>query len=99
MLGYRSYMNILSVRIDKEAREGAVFVGVPTMNFASVELYTHFISYIQVQDDTVRGVVIVLICVLGDGTGPDLDEDTKIPKTKLIISFLKIHVDERKDMH
>lgn len=72
LLGYRSYMNILSVRIDKEAREGAVFVGVPTMNFASVELYTHFISYIQVQDDTVRGVVIVLICVLGDGTGPDL---------------------------
>lgn len=70
----REYINvsILSVGVDEEAREGAVFVGVSAVNFASVQLYTHFVPHIQVQDDTVGGVVVVLICILSDCTGPHL---------------------------
>ncbi|MEQ2270470.1 hypothetical protein XENORESO_015913, partial [Xenotaenia resolanae] len=63
---------ILSVWVDEEAREGAVFVGVSPVNFAPVQLNTHFVADVQVQDDTVGGVVVVLICILGDCTGPHL---------------------------
>lgn len=65
-------VSILSVGIDEEAGEGAVFVGVPPMNFASVQLHTNFIPHVQVQDDAVGGVVVVLICILCDCTGPHL---------------------------
>lgn len=65
-------VSILSVGVDEEAREGAVFVGVSPMNFAPIQLYTHFIPHIQVQDDTIGGVVVVLICILSDCTGPHL---------------------------
>lgn len=63
---------ILSVRVDEKAREGAVFVGVSAVNFAAVELYAHFIPHIQVQDDAVGGVVVVLIRILSNCTGPNL---------------------------
>lgn len=39
---------IQSVGIDEETREGAIFIGVPPMNFATVQLNAHFISYVQV---------------------------------------------------
>lgn len=67
----------LSVGVDEEAREGAVFVGVSSVNFAPVQLHKHFVAYVQVQDDTVGGVVVVLIRVLSDCTGPHLDKDRK----------------------
>lgn len=70
----REYINVstLSVRVDEEAREGAVFVGVSAMYFAPVELYAHLVSHIQVEDDAVGGVVVVLICILSNCTGPHL---------------------------
>lgn len=58
-----------SVRVDEEAGEGAVFVGVPAMNFAPVQLDAHLVPYIQVEDDAVGRVVIILISVLSDGAG------------------------------
>lgn len=67
----------LSVGVDEEAGEGAVFVSVSSMNFAPVQLHKHFVAYVQVQDDTVGGVVVVLICVLSDCTRPHLDRDRK----------------------
>lgn len=71
-------VRMLSVWVDEEAGEGAVFVGVSSVNFAPIQLYTHFIPHVQVQDDTVGGVVIVLICILSDSTGPDLGEEQEI---------------------
>lgn len=62
----------MSVGVDEEAREGTVFVGVSAMNFASIELYTHFVPDIEVEDDTVGGIVVVLISVLSDCAGPHL---------------------------
>lgn len=67
----------LSVGVDEEAREGAVFVGVSSVNFAPVQLHKDFVAYVQVEDDTVGGVVVVLICVLSDCTRPHLDRDRK----------------------
>ena len=50
MLDHREteYINvsILSVRVDEEAGEGAVFVGVPAMNFAPVQLYAHLVPHV-----------------------------------------------------
>lgn len=65
-------MSILSVWVYEEAREGAVFVGVSPVNFAAVQLYTHFVPHVQVQDHTVGGIVVVLIGILSDCTGPHL---------------------------
>ena len=70
----REYINVstLSVGVDEEAREGAVFVGVSAMYFAPVELYAHLVPHVQVEDDAVGGVVVVLICILSNCTGPHL---------------------------
>lgn len=72
------YRNVrtLSVRVDEEAGESAVFVGVSPVNFAPVQLHAHFIPHVQVQDNTVGGIVVVLICVLSDCTGPHLRKST-----------------------
>lgn len=59
----------VSVGVDEESGESAVFVGVAAVNFAAVQLYAHFVAHVQVQDDTVGGVVVILVCILGDGTG------------------------------
>lgn len=81
MLDYRGgvYKDVrtLSVWVDEEAREGAVFVGVSSVNFAPIQLDTHFIADVQVQDNTVGGVVVVLICVLSDRTGSHLWKRTR----------------------
>lgn len=42
------------------------------MDFAPVQLHTHLVTHIQVQDDTVGGIVVVLICILSDCTGSNL---------------------------
>lgn len=69
-----------SVRVDDEARESAILVGVPAVHLPAVQLNKDFIAHIQVQDDAVAGVVIVLICILGNGAGPDLSrENTTTP--------------------
>lgn len=68
----REERGFLSVGVDEEAREGAVFVGVSAVNFAPVQLYANFISYIQVQDYAVGGIVVVLVCILSDCTGSHL---------------------------
>lgn len=67
-------VSIKSVRVDEEAREGAVFVGVPAVNFAPVQLDAHLVPYVQVEDDAVGRVVVILISVLSDGAGPDLGQ-------------------------
>lgn len=46
------------------------------MSFAPVQFYENLIARVQMKDDTVAGVVITLVLVLGDGTGPDLGCDT-----------------------
>lgn len=58
-----------SVRVDEEAREGAVFVGVSSMDLPPVQLYTHLVPHVQMQDHTVGCVVVVLVRILGYGTG------------------------------
>lgn len=69
-------MSMMSVRVDEEAGEGTVFVGVPAVNLAPVQLHTHLVPYVQVEDDAVGGVVIVLVCVLSDGAGSYLRQRT-----------------------
>lgn len=61
-----------SIRVDNEAGERAVFVAVAAMRFATVELDEDLVARVQVQDHAVAGIVVVLVCVLGDGAGPHL---------------------------
>lgn len=57
------------------------------MSFAPIQLNENLIACIQMEDDTVAGIVVTLVLVLGDGTGPDLEEyahtrDSKKKKKK-----------------
>lgn len=61
-----------SVWVDEETGEGAVFVCVASVDFASVQLYTYLIAHVQMQDHTVGGIVVILISVLSDGAGSHL---------------------------
>lgn len=61
-----------SVRVDDEAGESAVLVAVAAVGFATIQLDEDLITRIQVQDHTVAGIVIVLVCILSNGAGPDL---------------------------
>lgn len=76
-------VSVLSVGVDEKAREGAVFVGISSMNFAPVQLYAHLVPYVQMQDNAVWGVVIVLICILSDCTGPYLTQKQERNKDRL----------------
>lgn len=69
-----------SVWVDEEAGEGAVLVCVPSVDLSSIQLHTHLIAHVQMQDHTVGGVVVILISVLSDGAGSYLSptEDTRI---------------------
>lgn len=42
------------------------------MRFASVQLDEDLIACVQVQDHAVAGIVVVLVCILGNGAGPHL---------------------------
>lgn len=61
--------SVFSVGVDEEAREGAVFVCVPSMDLPSIQLHTHLIAHVQMQDHTVGGIVVILISVLSNGAG------------------------------
>ena len=61
-----------SVSVEDEPWEGAVFVAVASVSFAPVQLNENLIACVQMKDDTVAGVVVTLVLVLGDGAGPDL---------------------------
>lgn len=61
-----------SVWVDDEAREGTVLVGVASVHLPTVELDENLITHIKVQNDAVAGIVIVLVCILSNGAGPDL---------------------------
>lgn len=60
------------VGVQDEAREGAVLVVVAPVSLSSIQLHVDLVSRVQVQHSTVAGVVVVLVRVLSDGTGPDL---------------------------
>lgn len=62
----------VSVRVDDEARESAVFVAVAPVRFASIQLDEHLVPCVQMQDHAVAGIVVVLVCILGNGAGPHL---------------------------
>lgn len=54
------------------------------MHLPTIQLYEDFVTHIEVKDDTVAGIVIILIRILSDGTGPDLvreDEKKNRPTT------------------
>lgn len=65
----KSTVSMMSVRVDEEAGEGTVFVGVPAVNLAPVQLHTHLVPHVQVEDHAVGGVVVILVGVLRDGAG------------------------------
>lgn len=67
-----------SVWVDEEAGEGAVLVCVPSVDLPSIQLHTHLVAHVQMQDHTVGGVVVILISVLSNGAGSYLSptEDT-----------------------
>lgn len=69
-----------SVWVDEEAGEGAVLVCVPSVDLPPVQLHTHLIAHVQMQDHTVGGVVVILISILSDGAGSYLSPtgDTRI---------------------
>lgn len=65
--GKRKKAHVL-IGIDDKAREGAVFIIVASVRFASIQFDVDFISGLQVQHCTVTGVVVILVRVLSDGT-------------------------------
>lgn len=69
-----SFTLIFSVGVKNEAREGAVFVVVAPVGFATIQFDVDFIASVQMQNHTVRGVVIVLISILSDRAGSHLHE-------------------------
>lgn len=66
------------------------------MGFAPVQLDEDLIAGIQVQNDAVARVVIVLICVLCNGTGPDLEWEMKELDWEGSIVVFKKSTDRRK---
>lgn len=62
-----------SVGVEDEPREGAVFVAVAPMSFAPIQFDENLITCIQMKYDTVAGIVITLVLVLGNSTGSDLE--------------------------
>lgn len=42
------------------------------MGFSTIQLHVYLIARVQVEDDTVAGVVVVLVSILSDGAGSDL---------------------------
>lgn len=80
---YRPQRGGVLVGVDEEAGEGAVLVGIASVHFTPVELDTHLVAHVQMQDHAVGCVVVILISVLSDGTGSYLSaqrgrEDTRI---------------------
>lgn len=63
---------VVLIGVDDKAREGAVFVVVAPVSFASVQFDIDLVPGLQVQHRAVTGVVVVLIRVLGDGARADL---------------------------
>lgn len=51
------------------------------MSFAAIQLNENLIACVQMKDDTVTGVVVTLVLVLGDGAGPDLEDKKKNQNT------------------
>ena len=64
---------LFSVCVEDEAREGAVLV-VASVGFSTIQFNVNFVSCVQVEDDAVWGIVIVLVSVLRDGTGTNLEK-------------------------
>lgn len=87
---------LMSVGVDEESREGAIFVVVSAVNFAPIQLHTNFISHVEVKDNTVGRVVVVLVRVLSDCTGSYLEweKDTLKVRTEITMRSPKIHVCE-----
>ena len=67
-------LSVFSVCVEDEAREGAVLVVVASMGFASVQFDVNLVPCVQMEDDAVGGVVVVLVSVLGNGAGTNLQE-------------------------
>lgn len=63
-----------SVSVQHEAGEGAVLVVVPPVRLPAVQLDVYLVPGLEVQDHAVAGVVVVLVGVLGDGTGSYLED-------------------------
>lgn len=71
-----------SVGIEDEPWKGAIFVAVASMSLAPIQFYENLIACIQMKDDTVAGVVIALVLVLGNGAGPHLKYDMHTDKER-----------------
>lgn len=63
----------VSISVQHEAGEGAVLVVVAPVRLSAVQLDVNLVPGLEVEDNTVAGVVVVLIGVLGDGTGSHLE--------------------------
>lgn len=66
-----------SVRIQQETGKRAVLVVVPAVRLPAVQLHVDLVPGVQVQDHAVARVVVVLVRVLRDGAGPDLEKVIK----------------------
>lgn len=71
-------MCLLSVCVEDEAREGAVFVVVAAVGLASVQLDVNLVTCVQMEDNAVGSIVIVLVSILSDGTGSNLQKQDKM---------------------
>lgn len=64
----------VSVSVQHEAGESAVLVVVAPVRLPPVQFDVNLVSWLQVEDDAVAGVVVVLVCILSDGAGSDLEK-------------------------
>lgn len=60
------------VRVQKETGKRAVFVVVSAVRLAAVQFDINLVPGVQMQDDTVASVVVILVGVLRNGAGSDL---------------------------
>ncbi len=77
----------VSISVQHEAGEGAVFVVVAPVRLPAVQFDVNLVPGLEVEDNTVAGVVVVLVGVLGDGTGSHLEGKFDISAD---VVFLKV---------
>lgn len=64
------------IGIYHKTREGAVLVVVATMSFAAVQLNVNLVTRFEVKNDTIAGIIVILVSILRYCARPNL-ENTK----------------------
>lgn len=62
------------ISIYHEAREGAVLVVVATVSLAAIQLDVDLVTRFEMENDTIAGIIVILVSILRYGACPNLKE-------------------------